>query len=427
MLQSGECEEEEVSRFAKTDEEAERRYNMYRSRDPFPKIEPSLLNSADIEDYVAATGMICPFDPDCLKPASYSFALLGECAYWDKDGVLQYLIIEPGQRLKLEPNSIAFVTLEPRLRIPDYIALRFNLKITNVYRGLLLGTGPLVDPGYDGRLHMPLHNLTTNDYTYRGGDPIIWVEFTKISHNKRWYSQPSDQDARTGCYHPFPERKKQDTSLDWYLEKAASGREIRSSIPEAIFDSQKAAKEAREAAENAAKEAHEVAEKASKSIEESRRIITLASAVAVVTILLTIIGLFAGILEFSMEAVGTVNQSQEELRAIQGEREELRTRVDTLERQIERLRRHIEELELFPPSTSDRTRALESNARNGELDNSWSSSSVFFSLGVAGEQVGLLGLGATGRKVRNPQSTGMKRTEGSVAEMTVTRSMPRRT
>ena len=57
----------------------------------------------------------------------------------------------------LAPNSIAFVALEPCFRIPEYMALRFNLKIKHIYKGLLLGTGPLVDPGFSGKLFIPLH------------------------------------------------------------------------------------------------------------------------------------------------------------------------------------------------------------------------------------------------------------------------------
>ena len=51
-----------------------------------------------------------------------------------------------------------------------------------MHRGLLLGTGPLVDPGFHGRLLIPLHNLTSDEYTIRGDEGLIWMEFTKTSH-----------------------------------------------------------------------------------------------------------------------------------------------------------------------------------------------------------------------------------------------------
>jgi len=170
---------------APSDGEAALRFEEYRSKDPFPDIPPALLNSADIYDYVAKTGMIHKFYQEKLKPASYEVNLLGRCIYWDEDGKKHDEDITEGKEFILRRNSIAFVTLEPMFRVPDYIALRFNLKITHVYRGILLGTGPLVDPGFSNRLSMPLHNLTTNDYTFRGGEPLIWMEFTKLSINER--------------------------------------------------------------------------------------------------------------------------------------------------------------------------------------------------------------------------------------------------
>lgn len=30
------------------------------------------------------------------------------------------------------------------------MVLRFNLSVSNAYKGVLLGTGPIVDPGFEG-------------------------------------------------------------------------------------------------------------------------------------------------------------------------------------------------------------------------------------------------------------------------------------
>ena len=59
------------------------KYEQYGKTDPFPEIQPSLLNSADIFDYVEKTGMLYPFDSSCLKPASYGVKLQGEYIYWE--------------------------------------------------------------------------------------------------------------------------------------------------------------------------------------------------------------------------------------------------------------------------------------------------------------------------------------------------------
>ncbi len=257
--------QEADNKFAKTDKEAEDRYKLWKSKDPFPKIQPALLNSADIYDYVKITGMLCPFYPEKLKSASYEVALMGKVIYWDESGNKRSEYICEGKKFKLIKNSIAFVTPEPTFLLPDYIAIRFNLKITHVHRGILLGTGPLVDPGYQGDLLIPLHNLTNNDYTFKGGEGFIWVEFTKISVYQDWLKRDDEDDhERSGEYIPFPPRKiKQDPEV--HLSKALKDQEadsIRSSIPDVIQRSKEMANQAADSAIGAAGSATEAKDEA---------------------------------------------------------------------------------------------------------------------------------------------------------------------
>lgn len=244
---------------SQSDPEAEDRYNKTKQCDPFPEISPALLNSADIYDYVRMTGMLYPFDStsEKLKAASYEACIYGECRYWDGEGTEHKLNLgADDQELVLHANSITFVQVEPYFRLPDYIAIRFNLKITHVHRGILLGTGPLVDPGYVGKLLIPLHNLTTNEYTLKVREPLIWIEFTKISENILWDSTAAgkkpkfqqlgavkEQDA-------FPIRKAKLSPLE-ALVKASPHKPIRSSIPDALEKAKKSAETAGTAAKRA--------------------------------------------------------------------------------------------------------------------------------------------------------------------------------
>jgi deoxycytidine triphosphate deaminase/cell division protein FtsB len=225
-----------MSRFAQTDDEADNRYKEFKLKDPFPDIPHTLLNFVEIKKYVEETGMIHPFHPEenNFKQASYAVKILGRCIYWDEKGRKQDRIINAKDEFPLKRNSIAFVTLEPRFRIPYYIALRFNLKITQIYRGILLGTGPLVDPGFNAKLCIPLHNLTNNDYVLRGGDDLIWVEFTKIS--TKYLSNNKDVicEGKPFVIDKFVEFRTDKNILDVndYLHKAFHGNPIRSSLSE---------------------------------------------------------------------------------------------------------------------------------------------------------------------------------------------------
>jgi deoxycytidine triphosphate deaminase len=234
--------------YAETEAEARARFQRWRHVDPYAQIDPALLNSADIADYAAATGMIHPFDPQKLKPASYAFALGGKVLWWDnKTREHSVVTLTPDDEFELQPNSIAFVTLEPLIQLPDYIALRFNLRIRNVYRGLLLGTGPLVDPGWEGQLSFPLHNLTTNPYRFRGGEDVIWVEFTKLSRNASWAGERGGVPARVGAYRPYRAPAGR-SDVEDYVAEALSHKpsgHIWSSISEALRDAHHAIGRAR--------------------------------------------------------------------------------------------------------------------------------------------------------------------------------------
>jgi len=238
--------EEIKNALAKSDEEAEERYKKFKSNDPFPEIDPALLNSADFIDYVIATGMLFPFylEKAKIKPASYEISVLGKCILFEKGKPITQIICE-GDDFILKKNSIAFVSLEPMFRIPDYIALRFNLKIKHVYKGLLLGTGPIIDPGFEGYLSFPLHNLTNNDYVFKGGEGLIYIEFTKLSTNRRWNISYQSNEKRLGKYIQFDKLKNLiRKDVEDYISRAAPNIPIISSMAEVIEKADNAEKSA---------------------------------------------------------------------------------------------------------------------------------------------------------------------------------------
>ncbi|TPJ43467.1 hypothetical protein FJ434_01240 [Mesorhizobium sp. B2-5-13] len=215
--------------FSWTDEEADQIAKDVFDHDPFHKtrgrVPPSLLSAEDIVGYVEKTAMISPFHatPEKLKHASYEDRI-GKNAYiYDRKGI-QRIPLKDGW-LRVPANEIVFVESRVTFRLPRYIAARFNLQIKHVHRGLLLGTGPLVDPGFRGRLLIPLHNLTSEDYYIHEDDGFIWLEFTRTTYNQ-------DRKLQYGYY---PKYKEISDGLQWLHKAAYDGyldREvaIRSSI-----------------------------------------------------------------------------------------------------------------------------------------------------------------------------------------------------
>jgi deoxycytidine triphosphate deaminase len=216
--------------------------------DPFPRIPPSLLSAEHIRQYVEATGLIAPFfekggKKSRLKKASYE-GRIGSVAYEYRNDRLEEQ--QTNGRLKVGANSIVFVECDLDFRLPEYIALRFNLQIKHVHRGLLLGTGPLVDPGFWGKLCIPLHNLTSEDYYISSQEGLIWIEFTKTTSDLK-----DDADALG---------RIPTTSGHWnirdFILKASNDNgtpqavPIQSSIPKVFIEAAATAKEAQKSAQN---------------------------------------------------------------------------------------------------------------------------------------------------------------------------------
>lgn len=324
-------------RFASNEDEAEAQAEQFRELDPFPDIPPALLSSEHVSDYVRVTGMLYPFypKPDRLKAASYEAFPGRKFIRWENEKK-HVQEIKKGESYLLPADSITFMQIEPKIRLPNYIALRFNLRIKHVHRGLLLGTGPVVDPGFHGELLIPLHNLTSDPYEISADEGLIWIEFTKTSRGK---------DAGAGSqgeFHPI-EPRKTDRDPEYYFEKASNNNPIRSSIPIGIS-------EARDRASKAEISARE-AEGAARSAKGYNTVLSTIGAVAIFAAVVALHSLFSSMTGNFMAtttlagsvgkeaAVATV-RAQEAVDQV----EQLRVELNAAINQMEEMQNQIEEI-----------------------------------------------------------------------------------
>jgi deoxycytidine triphosphate deaminase len=223
-------------------------------------IPDTLLSSDDITKVVEATGLVSPYYTgggrySRLKKAAYE-GRIGTRAYrfQQENGPKRCFDRDHDAYLEVPKNSIVFVECDLDFRLPDFVALRFNLQIQHVHRGLLLGTGPLIDPGYWGKLCIPLHNLTDEDYRIPKDVGLIWIEFTKttLPAGRRDPARSPLEGARSTARGRW--------NIEDFLNKAASqyyGHKvpIRSSLPTMFDEANRKAEKSATAAVDAAKSA----------------------------------------------------------------------------------------------------------------------------------------------------------------------------
>lgn len=205
------------------------------SSDPYPSIPPALLNSADVEAYARHPNVLLfsDFDRSKLKSASYEIQAAGDVYFWRQSdsnlGWSQEIVsLRGAEEFVICPNQLVYVYPDVLFNIPEYLALRFNLQISLVHQGLLLGTGPLVDPGFSGRLLIPVYNFTNREVSISPHDGLIWVEVTKLSP---WVENQTEPHAY--AYVPFPIAKKGLTP-SYYFRKASRGKAITTSISQTV-------------------------------------------------------------------------------------------------------------------------------------------------------------------------------------------------
>ena len=355
--------EEKNPAFFSSFESAEKAYSKYREIDPFPAIPPALLNSADIADYVRMTGMIYPFYMDDLQGATYNVRLKGLCVYYteeQRDSSFSRHIFCVGQddsdmphaeknksmyevknELRLAPNSITFITLEPVFQVPDYFALRFNLKISHIYKGLLLGTGPIIDPGFQGRLSIPLHNLTSRDYIFHENDQIITLEFTKMSPYRMI---PEKMKAgRKGEYKQtnIPMHRQ----VTDYLGKAL-GEYNSDGIVSSVIGSTEKAKRVAKSAKRHALTAEKIANEMGSKIDKQSQ---MSIAVSLIGIIVALVVAFFTLMLPSYQLIQTVTDTQSDYKKA----------ISELERKVDIL---MEERSTAPDDETDDVRVSENMA-----------------------------------------------------------------
>jgi len=232
---------------------AKDKYTDYKSKDPFPKVGEALLNSVDLLMYILTVGIVEPFYVDNLKGVTYACTFSGEAHRFDSEtGGMKEINLNDNEELILEKNSITYLKIKEKFHVPEYMVLRFNLSVSNAYKGVLLGTGPIVDPGFEGSLFIPLHNLTGNKYIIKKGAPLIRVEFTKLSRHIDWNNKKINLFPQLK---PITKKTPHNAKFSKFIENAlldpdekkfyTSGDvvSVRSSIPDAIAESAKQATE----------------------------------------------------------------------------------------------------------------------------------------------------------------------------------------
>jgi dCTP deaminase len=119
-----------------------------------------------------------PMDERSLQPASYDMRVGAE-AYLSDDAVR----VDMADRgvVTIEPGDSAVVATRERVRCGAQVAAQIGLASPYARQGLVLLSGPQVDPGFDGVLVVRLANTASRPVPLAYESPFLTVQFFKLS------------------------------------------------------------------------------------------------------------------------------------------------------------------------------------------------------------------------------------------------------
>ncbi len=121
---------------------------------------------------------IKPFHKDALGPASYDMRL-GRKALGSKTGIIEN--IEEIGVVTIKPHEfLEFLTFE-EIELPLDIAAIIGLKFSVARRGLIPITGPIVDPGFKGKLMFAVYNPLPIEIRLGFYERVLKIAFIKLT------------------------------------------------------------------------------------------------------------------------------------------------------------------------------------------------------------------------------------------------------
>lgn len=137
-----------------------------------------MLTGSEIREAVKAGGLgISPFEESCLQSASYDCRVGDQAFLSGTDEMLDVankglVIVEPGEYAVLATRET--VTCSPRY------AAQLGLDSRYARQGLMLLSGPQIDPGFTGVLIVRVTNLSPRRVTLSYEAPLLTVQFFRL-------------------------------------------------------------------------------------------------------------------------------------------------------------------------------------------------------------------------------------------------------
>lgn len=136
--------------------------------------------------------LITPFDDSRVRGSSYDVSAGRTIilALSEREGGYQYIDLEHKGQQVIPPGHTAILQSREFLTIPQNIKARISLKAGYATR-MIFFAGGIIDPGFEGRLWLPIANLSTQELVLGYDDRMFRIEFTALGDDAQIISEPA--------------------------------------------------------------------------------------------------------------------------------------------------------------------------------------------------------------------------------------------
>lgn len=138
-----------------------------------------MLTDSDIRDAIGSDDLgISPFDEQFLEAASYDFRVGTQAFLSGTDEIAD--VANKGLVI-IEPGEFAVLTTRETVKCGPQFAAQLGLESKYARQGLVLLSGPQIDPGFSGVLVVRVTNLAPRRITLTYEAPFLTVQFFRLS------------------------------------------------------------------------------------------------------------------------------------------------------------------------------------------------------------------------------------------------------
>ena len=141
-----------------------------------------VLSNLLIKKLANEKNLISPFKEENLRNSSYDLTVGRE--YFpgksSNQSTLITNILRPGESFAIPAYGLAYILCSEVIELPNDLTARVSLRMSLIYKGLVLTVQPPFDPNYKGKAIIFLHNMSTSPVYLKRGERIATIEFFSI-------------------------------------------------------------------------------------------------------------------------------------------------------------------------------------------------------------------------------------------------------